>query len=404
MAVTAKQILFPVSAASTQPSWAPGIASGRWAPISNNTLSDVDPDEAGVNPNFPGTSPWNGATGQAAVAGTWGAFFAARNVGTHGKLGAYNGGHGDYYGTEVYLFDLASALWARVTDPFGSTTYPGSVSFPISGGLWGDGPGGISPSVPHTYYHSCYHPTLRAFIIAKLQTNNTPASITRTCLLNLDDLQWRAAAQSATNLCGSSGGWSEYDETRDRLWMRGLASTFGYYQFGGATGTSGTYSSFGDTDASTGGLTSAIDPTNEIVVQMRTNSPGTPSMIGYDLTDSSQPSKTNLTHTGFPAASSREHGMCFSVLRQSFLCWFNSGSAVYELKKRSGDWRTATWAWQNLTSAGNTVTPNSAPGSGCQKRLHTFQFGTREYALMCNGITQSVFAFNVPTLAEVPAP
>lgn len=400
----AQQLLFSVAAVDAQPSWAPGIASGRWAPISGNTLSSVDPDEDGINPNFPSASPWNGSTGQSAVAGTWGGFFAARNYGTHGAFGAYNGGHGDYYGTEVYIFDLDSALWERITDPFGSTTYPGSVSFPVSSGMWPDGPGGFSPSCPHMYYLHSYHPGLRAFIQPKLQTNNSPASLTRVCLLNLDDRQWRAAPQSSTNLCGASGGWTEYDESRDRLWIRGLGSTFGYYQFGGADGTTGTYSSFGDTDASSGGLTSALDPENDIVVQMRATSPGTPLMIGYDLAAGSQPSKTNLTHTGFPAAASREHGMCYSTLRQSFLCWFNSGTAMYELKKRSGDWRTATWAWQNLTSASNTVTPNAAPGSGCQKRLHAFQFGTREYALMCNGVTQSVFAFNVPTLAEVPAP
>lgn len=79
-----------------------------------------------------------------------GAAFAS----AYGRLGAWittGGGHGDYYGNEVYAFELDTLRWVRLNDP-----YPGGRDSVVD-----YSEGEYSPGVPlssHTYQHTQYLP------------------------------------------------------------------------------------------------------------------------------------------------------------------------------------------------------------------------------------------------------
>jgi hypothetical protein len=105
-------------------------------------LADVDPCRAR-------NCAYSGAIGQRAVLDAWcGAAFAT----DYGSLGAWittGGGHGDYFGNEVYAFELDSLRWVRINDP-----HPGG---PRSQVDYDEGE--YAPGIPlssHTYQHTQY--------------------------------------------------------------------------------------------------------------------------------------------------------------------------------------------------------------------------------------------------------
>jgi hypothetical protein len=107
-ALTAARI--PAVAAQTGlPSWVP--APGHRANISLNTLRDVDPCPSR-------NCGYSGNEGQSGVLADWnGGAFAP----DYSRLGAYlvnGGGHGGYYGNEVYAFDLDTRRWERLSEPY----------------------------------------------------------------------------------------------------------------------------------------------------------------------------------------------------------------------------------------------------------------------------------------------
>jgi hypothetical protein len=148
--------------ARSAPEWVKQIAPGTWAEVSLNTLADVNPArDPEVNPNHPGPPPWR--DNQGAVLGAWNGGAFASGYGKSGALILVGGGHTDYYGNEVYAFDLDSRNWQRLTNPYRSP------SFPVTDGIWPDG----TPSVSHTYDQVDYHPATNSFVMMKTQHHNT---------------------------------------------------------------------------------------------------------------------------------------------------------------------------------------------------------------------------------------
>lgn len=91
------------------PQWIP--PPGSRSNISQNLLADVDPCPKN-------NCVYSGVLGQQAELEAWcGAAFAD----SFGHLGAWvttGGGHGDYYGNEVYAFSLDTRRWVRLSDPY----------------------------------------------------------------------------------------------------------------------------------------------------------------------------------------------------------------------------------------------------------------------------------------------
>src|SRR5688572_2431081 len=90
--------------AQTTPSSMP---ADSWMAAPNSRMRSVAP----ANGQFAGT--W-GVGGPAMVIAAWGggALDTKRN-----RLILWGGGHADYYGNELYAFDIPTLKWARLTDP-----------------------------------------------------------------------------------------------------------------------------------------------------------------------------------------------------------------------------------------------------------------------------------------------
>jgi hypothetical protein len=354
--------------AVTAPDWVTSLTPGTWSAVSTNTLSSVNP----------GSGAWSGDTGQAAVCSAWNGGALAKNYGTKGALIAWGGGHHDYYGNEVYAFDLDTRRWSRLTDP-----YP-NPSFPVSSGLWPDG----SPSVTHTYAKSAYHPGTNSFMSVNVQTNNDFSQKTVPVFFDLGSRQWRHGPADSQQII--YGGWTVYDAKRDAFWSEGGDSggVLGKFTMNG-NGTSGSWTNFG---AKLSALDSnaAIDPGHDFIAitTFRQNS----NVYGLDLNNPSGSLVTLKQGGSSPSASA--NGWEWSDLRQAFIFW-RRGSGVYEFKLSGSDWKTGTWNWTNLTAGGNSVTPQDQ-SNGVYNRFRLMRYDDAEIAVVVNSVTGSVYAFRMP--------
>ena len=367
-------------ATTTAPAWVQQMTPGTWVAVGSNTISQLDPaNDPAANPNYPNSPPWYGKTGQASVTQTWNGGAFASKFGAKGSLVAWGGGHQDYYGNELYTFDMSTQKWSRITNPYRN------VSFPVSNGIWPDG----SPSVPHTSAFAGYHPGTNSFACMLTQTSNTPANATVPVFFSFDTMKWRHAPKSPSDV--QYGGWAVYDASRDAWWMEGGDSggVFARYTMNG-DGTAGSWANY---SAKFNALDSRAgrDPNNDILVitTFRQND----SMYGLDLKNpGSDP--VQLNQGGSPPTRDGAAGFEWSDTLKAFVYW-RSGTGVYQVKPPTGDWRTGTWTWSKLTAGSNSVNV-ADPSAGVYSRFQLVRYQDVEIGVVVNDTDGRVYAFRVP--------
>jgi hypothetical protein len=383
------------------PEWVKRIAPGTWSEVSLNTLADVDPArDPEVNPNHPSVPPW--LNNQAAVLGAWNGGAFASGFGKSGALVVSGGGHADYYGNEVYAFDLDSRRWLRLTNP-----YP-SPAFPVTDGIWPDG----TPSVSHTYDQVDYHPTTNSFVMMKTQHDNTGGrSSPVVAMFSLDGLRtadsnvnrdynrrnWRLSPRHTEDYT-TSGGWSAYDSRRDIFWANGGSGTRSFVGFdpnpAKSGGRFGTFQGHAQRSSTTDAV-AAYDPVNDLVVftVFRT----APNVWAIDLSQPGGGSVANvqLQQVGVPPELESAHGWEWSPTRQAFI-YYRRGAGVFELKQQGPDWRSNPWKWSDLTSSANSVTPAGDSKNGVYSKFRIASFVDAEIALVVTRVDGPVYAFRIP--------
>ena len=382
------------------PDWVLALEPGTWAEVGVNTLSDVDPaQDPAANPSYPSAPPWRGAAGQKAVVNAWNGGAFAANLGRLGSLLTFGGGHNDYFGNEVYAFDLEKLRWSRVTDPFSAPrdTLTGFYEH----AEFADG----SPLPPHTYDYVDYHPGTNSFVVLKgvqqLGVSGGSSSGSPAHLLNFGDLKWRRSPPSAAPY--GSSGWSAYDSLRDVFWINPPAYTpaagFRFFDPNGANadGSVGRWSeAVGPRKQGGGDGMATYDPHNDIIVY--TDFKKVPAKaFGVDLKRPGEPS-VPLSLVGSPPQLDTGHGWEWSDLRQSFIYWpRTAGADVHELRLRGADWRRGPWAWSSLTSRDNAVVPQAmTAANGVFSRFRVVRFSNAEIAVVVNRVDGPVYAFRVP--------
>jgi hypothetical protein len=383
------------------PEWVKQIAPGTWAEVSLNTLADVNPArDPAVNPNHPGPPPWR--DNQAAVLGAWNGGAFASGYGKSGALILVGGGHTDYYGNEVYAFDLDSRSWQRLTNPYRSP------SFPVADGIWPDG----TPSVSHTYDQVDYHPGTNSFVMMKTQHDNTGGqSSPMVAMFSLDGLKspdtnanrdanranWRLSPLHADNYT-QSGGWSVYDSKRDLFWANGGAGTRSFVSFDPKPsqpgGRFGAFKSYPQRTAVTDAV-AAYDPVNDIILY--TVFRNAPNVWAVDLAQPAAGNGGNVQITQAGSAPEREpaHGWEWSPSRRAFV-YYRRGAGVHELRQQGTDWRTDPWQWSELTSPENTLVPAGEIRNGVYSKFRIASFADAEIALVVNQANGPVYAFRMP--------
>ena len=182
------------------------LQQGHWYGVPNTKLSTVAP-----NPAVPGSvsmviKAWSG-----------GAFDTKRD-----RLIVFGGGHGDYSGNEIYVFDLNSLRWSRITDP--SPQWPGD-EYNLA--LRDSHPDG-SPISRHTYNYLEYipEPVDRFFVGggAGLWSNGQYTDF-NTYLFDFGALRWqiksRCAAAGIGAVCAVDGSGKVWQISQDE---RNIAS------------------------------------------------------------------------------------------------------------------------------------------------------------------------------------
>lgn len=384
-------------ACAAVPEWVTATAPGTWTTISRNTLADVDPAaDPELNPNHPKGAPWRGSTGQASVIDAWNGGAYAPDLGTYGSLLLYGGGHGNYYGNEVYAFDLESGRWSRLSDPYVAST--DKLVERYEQGAFPDG----SPLPPHTYDYVEYDPgTRRLLVLRGLQQLRVPGNAVSSGSPHAFDLasrHWlRGASHGAPVI---SGGFSAYDPVKRVHWTAspGKASA-GLRWFDAAPrnpdGTIGRWSErIADVPLAADSV-AAIDPERRLLVYTRFRKGA--DLFAVDLAVA-KPRAFKIAHGGDSPALESAHGWEWSPARKSFLYW-RRGAGVYELAlDGSQPWRDR-WVWRNLSVTGLEGPADMARDNGVYSRFRIVSIEGREFAVVVNGARQPVYAFRVPDAA-----
>lgn len=353
---------------SLYPAWIDVALSNGWTVNTWASISGSSPTHGLSATNVANDVVPSGATAlndPASVMNAWCGGALATHVGTYGKFLCWGGGHDDYFGNEIYGFDLASRSWSLLSQPYTGVSWPNSSGWWPASGAQING----SPGVPHTYDGVEYSPTRNSFYTFKCQTNNSPStSIPKVGEFNLTTGIWTPRATCSQGIGGTY--WSAYDSRRDLFLFHGdgggsaatavynpSADTFSYYTPSGSAG-------LGVTDCS-----AAYDPVNDIVVVMR---PDTGVMLALNAANLSQDIVT-LTTSGKPSIVGGA-GFEYCAELGGFV-WYHDGAGVYLVTKGSGTWNTATWTWTLLTSGSNTITPENTDINSIYSRFRIARHG-----------------------------
>ncbi len=387
------------------------LPEGHWYEFPNSRLDGVDPENDPLsNPNFPDQAPWAGSEGVAAVLNDWcgGAYnyFADQLI-------AWCGGHHAYAGNEVYTFDVATGVWSRASEPYGSITKPD----PRSADDWCIPDGSLnpdgSPCSNHTYDYIDYHFASNA-LISLGNSGGFPgptigAGSNNAHWFDFDDGRWYVGALRGPVGGGMTGSSSAYDVNRDVFWLLPSRDRpFAKYDPNLDQWTE--YRRFNiDIDG-----VSAIDPVRDLFVTLdeRDNNcdpnPACGRVVVHDLSDPDREGVevTTVGHTELEKGGNSP-GFMFDPNIRQFVAWDGDMGAttasVYVLKPPDGDWRTEDWIWSEIEPApGNTVEPGRPNENGTYSKWQ-YMPAFNAYILV-NRTNENVYAYKLSAGAGVPAP
>lgn len=381
----------PVSTAGTAPSWATAISVGQWAALSQtNTVKSLAPDPTGAQ-------SYSGNSGQKAVITSWNSGALAANIGTYGTYYIWGGGHHDYFGNEVYGFDLGTLTWSRLSEP-----YPNASDSLVTASGWypaHTGQPNGSPGVPHTYAQFEYDPDLKCLITLRCQVNTSPSVIPKVGLFpltgsSLTAWQWQEGSQyTASGNPITSDGWMTRDSNRGLLLTHGGSGSSSSVLASldptvGEAGSYGLWTRLG-AKSSGSGQVAAYDPQQDILVLYTPDTGVVRALNCAALTGSLQSLAVEN-----PQILSRKCGFQYSPTLNAFVAW-DTGGNVYQLRKSvNGDYLSGTWTWSLLTASGNTVSPAKA-SNGTFGRFRIATYSNAEVAIVINAVDQQPYAFRI---------
>lgn len=214
-------------ACASYPDWRP--AAGTRRNISRNLLADVNPcprDDCG----------YSGQTGQQSVLRIWSGGAFADDFSGVGGLVVHGGGHMAYYGNEVYVFDLDTLAWERLSEPWepepGARGWIGERAPLGPTGTWEEGEyaHGV-PASSHTYGNVAYLPAAlagnrRGFFMRLMGTSNGwygGGFTGRAHAFDLDTRRWQRFSVNTTPRADGGGDANAvcFDPGRKRFWAIG---------------------------------------------------------------------------------------------------------------------------------------------------------------------------------------
>jgi hypothetical protein len=343
------------------------LAPGEWYEVPNSHLSTQDPCPAR-------NCSYSGASGQASVIAAWSSagFDTARD-----RLVVWGGGHGDYGGNELYVFDLGTLAWSRITSP----SDPPGQDVPYA-------PDG-QPTSRHTYDYVQYVPAIDSFCSfggAAFYLSGQTGTAHTDCF-NFASAKWEQHPDDPT-LGEFIGSFSAVDPVTGHAWAHGCMSLTSLAEFdpvanawishGGTWTDQNNYYNYY--------LTGSVAPDQRRLVAVGANQAFT-----FDLSDAGTTDAGNdiigvpLTTGGTQAiVQAQSPGFEYDPVSHLFVAW-NGGADVYTLDP-------STWAWTQVPPAAtNTVTPTAANAQGTNGR---FRYSpAHNVFVVVNSVDEDVFIY-----------
>lgn len=291
----------------------------------NTTIRDLPADTWYAAPNtkasavmptygqFPGT--W-GVGGPSNVIAAWcgGIYDTKRD-----RLVIWGGGHADYYGNELYGFDVDSMKWRRLTDPFINPVMDQEVN--------ADG----TPNSRHTYGGLAYitHAD-RFFGLAGSLAGVGFATCNRTWTFDFDAKQWTNRNPAVTPTVGYDC-YAAYDPESKRIWWQGGGSWGGLWSYDYDTNTWTKHNS-----DNFGSMANAVDTKRGLLFSIGNGGAATGGVAVYDIRNHNYTRQTWTTTGGDSFVSKVASGLAYDPVADRIVGW--KGGAVYALNPDTKVW------------------------------------------------------------------
>ena len=316
----------------------------------------------------------------------WSGGALASKLGAKGGYVVWGGGHGGYYGNEVYVFDVDSLRWSRYSEPV-----PNPVCDYDRGELQ-DG----SPCARHTYDYVDYQPSTNSFVSLGSASDHdcggcgTPA----VHLFDLERRRWRRGGGSTfTGFQGFSGASSAYDSKRDVFWLW-PAFDQRFAKYDPNAGRGGAWSQYDSTPINIDAV-SAIDPSRDlfVTVDARDDSPNAHRVLVHDLANPQLPPVVVATDGDRAIEFAQAPGFEWDPVVGKFVAWLG-GVVVYTLEAPAGSWKRGPWVWTKLQPAlTNTVSPSAPNENGTYSRWRYVP--AADVFVVVNRVTDPVYAYRL---------
>ncbi|OYV76584.1 MAG: hypothetical protein B7Z66_07905, partial [Chromatiales bacterium 21-64-14] len=353
---------FTVAAASSLPAQAnpvDSLAPGYWYEAPGTMMKDVAP------------LPYDSRVQNVIDAWSGGAFDTKRD-----RLIVWGGGHGDYWGNEVYVFDVNTLKWQRLNDPY----WPAKdFGWGVSATVFPDG----SPGSRHTYDGMVYLPVQDRLWESGGSIWRSGNGVHDTEEFDFNTLKWQQMADAPH---ASNGVATGYDPVTGHVFMFWCGWLTEYDPVANTWTTRGQ-------DACISSLVAAVDPVNRKFVVI-----GRGKAYVYTISSSGTMSQQNLNAAGAGASvmmNANAPGLVYDPAIKKLVGWAG-GTDVYTL-----DLSVSPPVWTRVpAAAGNTVTPTPPAPNGTYGRWQYIP--SKNAFVVVNGVDQDVFFYKLPS--SLPAP
>lgn len=399
--------LGPNRSLTRAPAWLMAMTPKTWTTVAASGISVCDPnaDPTANVVNWPSNGTWTATQSgsplsfQGPVMGAWN---GAAVVGTQLVMGA-NGGHGDYYGNEVYALQLnaASPVWRRVSNPSDIASLGGTGDDTTNGaGNYGDG----RPRATHTYYRPIGTPNGRYWLPGlDAMAKSTGDSTTASYYFDLNTGTWSALGVQLAADSGSlvfKTGPSIYDPIGNKVYTvagSGDGTTQNMLMVDPDTATITKYT---NSNSAGGGWGVCIWDTNPRYFAYAGCALGTMRLL--DLSNPSGSWSSAVTTSGsparFPSGGSVTGGpsAVYHAPSRAILCWQNDGANIIKLA-RPTDPVGGTWTWSTVSPDGsNAVTPSTAQSNGTFGRFNLMTIGGIDVLVIVNDYNGPTYVYRLP--------
>lgn len=338
------------------------LQPGHWYVVPNSRLDAVTPDPL----------PPNGS-GSGAIMDAWsGAAFDTKRE----RLIVWGGGHNDYSGNEVYVFDVKKLRWERLNEP--TRNVGGSDNC-----FYTDG----SPKSRHTYDQIEYLPAIDKFVAFGC---SSPYPQSRTyddvVAFDFETLQWSRLASTAGTDYGAT---SAVDPTTGHAWYHGAGSYGHLREYDPIANTWTRRSASGvwiDYE-----LTGALDP-----VKRRYIAVGMGLFWEWNMDGGPNSNPVRITTSGPRTAQNVDSpGLEYDPVIKKFVAW-GGGASVYTI-----DLDTHTWT-EVPPAPTNTVVPTRPNPRGTFGRFRYIP--SRNAYILVNATNENVYFYKLSAGAGVTQP